>query len=57
MYMTAKCIIFFLFRKRSDRCDELKRLESAYIALQGQLEDVELKNKQLEHRKVQSLSR
>lgn len=46
-----------LFRTRSDRCDELKRLESAYMALRDQLEDVELKNEQLERRKVQSLSR
>lgn len=46
-----------LFRTRSDRCDELKRLELAYMALRDQLEYVELKNEQLEHRKIQSLSR
>lgn len=46
-----------LYRTRSDRCDELKRLELAYMALRDQLEDVELKNEQLERRKVQSLSR
>lgn len=46
-----------IFRTRSDRCDELKRLELAYMALRDQLEDVVLKNEQLERRKVQSLSR
>lgn len=47
----------FVYRNRSDRCDELKRLESAYLALQDQVEDVERKNEQLERKKVQSLSR
>lgn len=45
------------FRKRSDRCDELKKLESTYLTLQDQMEEVEFKNRQLEQRKIQSLSR
>ncbi|KAL5239516.1 hypothetical protein ACI65C_006926 [Semiaphis heraclei] len=44
-------------KNRSDRCDELKRLESAYLALQDQVEDVEHKNEQLERKKGQSLFR
>lgn len=47
----------FLYRNRSDRCDELKRLESAYLSLQDQVEDEERKNEQLERKKVQSLTR
>lgn len=44
-------------KNRSDRCDELKRLESAYLSLQDQVEDEVRKNEQLERKKVQSLSR
>lgn len=44
-------------RNRSDRCDELKRLESAYLTLQGQVEDVERSNEKLDRKKIQSLSR
>jgi len=42
---------------RSDHCDKLKKLESMYLVLQKQLEDVEHRNEQLEQRKIQSLSR
>lgn len=44
-------------KNRSDRCDELKRLESAYLTLQGQVEDVERSNEKLDRKKIQSLSR
>ena len=47
----------FVCRNRSDRCDELKRLESAYLSLQDQVEDVERRNEQLERKKGQSLFR
>lgn len=42
---------------RSDRSDELKRLESTYLTLRNQLEDIEVRNEQLEQRKIQSLLR
>lgn len=44
-------------RKRSDRCEELKKLETVYLALQDQLKSIEHKNEELEQRKIQSLSR
>lgn len=45
------------FRKRSDRCEELKKFESVCLALQDQLKSIEHKNEELEQRKNQSLSR
>lgn len=54
---SLKILFVFVYRNRSDRCDELKRLESAYLALQDQVEDVEHKNEQLERKKGQSLFR
>lgn len=47
----------YCFRSRSDRCDELKEHEIAYLEMQKQLEEVEHKNKLLEERKIKNLSR
>ncbi|VVC37039.1 Hypothetical protein CINCED_3A025372 [Cinara cedri] len=44
-------------KMRSDRCEELKKIESKYLVLQSQIENIEHRNDELDGRKKHNLSR
>lgn len=50
-------IFIFIFRMRSDQCEELKKIESKILVLQGHLEEFEHRNNELDERKRYNLSR